>query len=191
MYTPNDRYIDTNGYVLIYIPDHPKAILSGSFQGYVYEHVLVAEEMLGRPISSGDVVHHLDRNRSNNSPDNLLVISGPMHTKLHAWMNKNNIIPSETYRKRIDIGCVRCKVCEKPIEYGYKYCSQNCTHLDSVKYNHPSKEVLEKMVWDRPVSEIAKEFNVSDTAISKLCKKYKIEKPGRGYWTGKTEKISL
>jgi hypothetical protein len=46
-----------------------------------------------------------------------------------------------------------------------------------------SKKELEKLVWDIPTVKIAEKFNVSDKAIAKRCKKYRIEKPPRGYWT--------
>ena len=189
MYTLYDRYVDTNGYVLIYIPTHPRAINSGSFKGYAYEHILVAENMIGRPLLAGDVVHHLDRNKLNNSPDNLLVLSGPMHSKLHGWLDKNTIIPSEAYQQRIDAGCVRCKTCQTPIEYGYVYCSDGCQHQGTIRFERPTKEALEKLVWEKPTTEIAKDFQVSDSAIGKLCKQLGIEKPSRGYWTKKAFEI--
>lgn len=187
MYTLYSRYMDTNGYILIYLPTHPRAINSGSFTGYVYEHIVVAEDIIGRPLNNGDVVHHLDLNRSNNSPDNLLVLSGPMHAKLHSWMDKNTITPTSEYQERIDIGCVRCKTCQRPINYNFIYCSQECHRTDlygqNTKYIHPTKEVLEQLVWEYPTTYIANELNVSDKAIDKLCKKLGIQKPPRGYWT--------
>lgn len=63
------RTVDPRGYVLIKRPDHPRA----DVRGYVYEHILVAEQMLGRPILSTEEVHHRDGNKSNNDPSNLLV----------------------------------------------------------------------------------------------------------------------
>ena len=45
-----------------------------------------------------------------------------------------------------------------------------------------TKEELEKLVWEKPTTEVAKTFNVSDKAIEKRCKKFGIEKPSRGYW---------
>lgn len=41
--------------------------------GYVYEHILVAEKKLGRQLAPGEVVHHIDEDRMNNHPDNLKV----------------------------------------------------------------------------------------------------------------------
>jgi len=86
-----ENVIIKNGYVVINVPDHPKAFDvtgDGNPKSFcVYEHVLIAEEIIDRPLKEGEVVHHLDKQRSNNSPDNLSVISNPMHMKLHGWIN--------------------------------------------------------------------------------------------------------
>jgi len=47
-----------------------------------YEHQIVAEDLLGRPLESNEVVHHIDANRSNNSPDNLVVMKRNEHDKI-------------------------------------------------------------------------------------------------------------
>jgi Zn finger protein HypA/HybF involved in hydrogenase expression len=53
------------------------------------------------------------------------------------------------------------------------------------KLKWPTKEELEYLVWSKPTTELAKEFEVSDSAISRWCRCYSIKKPGRGYWTAK------
>lgn len=63
------RIVDKSGYVLVHTPDHPNA----NFGGYVREHRLVAESLLGRYLTPEEVVHHKDDDPSNNHPDNLLV----------------------------------------------------------------------------------------------------------------------
>jgi hypothetical protein len=45
-----------------------------------------------------------------------------------------------------------------------------------------TKEELERIVWKKSTTEIARELGVSDVAIARRCKKFGIEKPGRGYW---------
>jgi hypothetical protein len=186
MYKDRKR-INKNGYIVVEYPEHPKAFDTGTGMIGVYEHVLIAEEeVLDRSLKPGEVVHHLDSNRSNNSPDNLLPIENPSHAKLHSWLSKNVIIPKPDYQERKDLGCIRCKVCERPVRYGMTYCSPQCYGLDDTecrhKYKHPNKEELEKLIWTKPTTHIAKEYSVSDKAIDNLCKKLGVNKPERGFW---------
>lgn len=52
-------------------------------------HRVVAEQMLGRPLREGEVVHHIDGDIRNYSPDNLQVFaSGSEHTKHHAALRR-------------------------------------------------------------------------------------------------------
>lgn len=66
------RTVASNGYVLVKAPDHPAA----DSRGYVYEHRLVAEQKIGRPLRPGEQVHHIDHNKQNNAPANLEVVAG-------------------------------------------------------------------------------------------------------------------
>lgn len=62
--------------------------------------------------------------------------------------------------------------------------------LHSKKIEWPSIEEMEKLVWEKPTSQLSKDLGVSDVAIGKFCKKHNINKPPRGYWA-KTESIFL
>ncbi|MSS85329.1 HNH endonuclease [Actinomycetaceae bacterium WB03_NA08] len=53
-----------------------------------YEHRVVAEAELGRALQPGEIVHHIDCNKRNNHPDNLMVLTQSEHAALHAWLNK-------------------------------------------------------------------------------------------------------
>ena len=46
-------------------------------------HRAVAEEKYNRSLGSDEYVHHLDLNKTNNDPDNLVVLSASEHMKLH------------------------------------------------------------------------------------------------------------
>lgn len=49
-----------------------------------HEHRVVAEQMLGRPLTSSEVVHHRDGNKRNNDPANLEVLpSRAEHSRHH------------------------------------------------------------------------------------------------------------
>jgi hypothetical protein len=114
-----------NGYVVIYMPSHPKAMKSKNWNGYVYEHIVVAEKDIGRSIRDDEEVHHLDFNRLNNSPENLLVLTSSSHKKLHHWLKANNVNP---IRKEI----TRCKTCKYPLSNEQKaYCSDDCYQEDN------------------------------------------------------------
>ena len=45
------------------------------------------------------------------------------------------------------------------------------------------REELYNLVWSKPITKIAKDYRVSDSAIIKICKKMEIPRPGLGYWT--------
>lgn len=46
-------------------------------------HVVAMEQRLGRKILADEVVHHIDGDRSNNSIDNLALMTRAAHTRLH------------------------------------------------------------------------------------------------------------
>lgn len=49
-----------------------------------HEHRIVAEKMLGRALKPGEVVHHIDSDKRNNAPENLMVFSSQSeHVKWH------------------------------------------------------------------------------------------------------------
>ena len=53
-----------------------------------HEHRIVAEEILGRPLLQGEVVHHRDGNKRNNDPRNIVIFASQSeHAKAHAEMN--------------------------------------------------------------------------------------------------------
>lgn len=47
------------------------------------EHVIAMERRLGRHILPDEVVHHIDGNRSNNSENNLALVTRSGHARLH------------------------------------------------------------------------------------------------------------
>lgn len=62
------------------LPDHH---LASKREGYVARYRLVAEEMLGRRLRRGEVVHHLNGIKDDDRRENLQVMSTSDHAKLH------------------------------------------------------------------------------------------------------------
>lgn len=65
--------------------------------------------------------------------------------------------------------------------------NKKVVHLKGRKVERPSKEELEKMIWETSVSEVARKFGVSNVAVAKWCKSYGISTPPRGYWAKKNQ----
>lgn len=48
--------------------------------------------------------------------------------------------------------------------------------------HHFRREELYELVWSKPLSQLAKELDVSDVGLAKACRRAQIPVPGLGYW---------
>jgi hypothetical protein len=71
--------IDEDGYTKTYDPAHPFPRRGG----YVFEHVRVMELHLGRRMVGGEVVHHVNHDKTDNRIENLRVMSAGEHSRYH------------------------------------------------------------------------------------------------------------
>lgn len=72
------RYVNSLGYVLKRMPDHPQA-----HKGYVLEHRWVMEQAMGRPLESAEHVHHRNGDKTDNRPENLELADRVAHGHKH------------------------------------------------------------------------------------------------------------
>lgn len=70
-------------YRLIHLPNHPDS----TSDGYVREHRLIAEQVIGRRLKQNEVVHHVDGDTLNNSPENLQVLPKKVHDRMNTPLN--------------------------------------------------------------------------------------------------------
>lgn len=152
-----------------YNPSHPLANKAGK----VYEHRYVMSKHLGRWLTTDEVVHHKDKDRTNNNIRNLELTNVRDHAILHAVEN------GTVYLERF------CECCCKPFETteakNQRFCSTKCVQSNSKRFEVP-KDKLGELLWKYPTTHIARMFGVSDKAIEKRAKKLGLSKPPRGYW---------
>jgi len=87
---------------MVYSPGHPKS----NKEGYIGEHILVAEKSLGRYLPDGSEVHHWNRIRSDNRPENLLICpSAAYHQLIHKRMRAHD--------ESGDANNLKCYICGK------------------------------------------------------------------------------
>lgn len=53
-------------------------------------HAVIMEKIIGRKLMPNECVHHIDHNRSNNSPENLQLMTRESHARHHALENIKN-----------------------------------------------------------------------------------------------------
>jgi hypothetical protein len=95
-------WINKQGYVLLFMPEHPRSDKSGQLR----QHVLVCEKAFGRPLPDGAVIHHVDENGSNNQNSNLVICQdNTYHTLIHLRLRAVRACGHADWR--------RCRICKK------------------------------------------------------------------------------
>jgi len=164
-----------NGYRVIYEPSSHRAMTSEGWNGYVYEHIVIAEKYAGRWLEENEVVHHLDGNRSNNRATNLLILDRGQHTKLHNWINAG----ARGIENHINLEADKvtpptlCAICGSMLQGEQeKYCSRECQEIGRRKVEWPTKETLKNDLEDNSFCGVGRKYGVSDNSIRKWIKHY-------------------
>lgn len=126
-------------------------------------------------------------------------IFGKTSSGVFHWIEAYNITnrPSSKDRQSTIVGTDICLYCGKEFELkrgavGKRlFCSKKCKNIHqdrkegakpAFRHVRPSKEDLEKLIWEHPIGEVSQILNVNRTSIREWCEKYGIERPSRSYW---------
>lgn len=122
------------GYFYSQSPNHPRA----DKDGYVPEHVLVAEKAVGNYLPSTVVIHHINGNPGDNSPKNLVVCNDENYHKILHMRQRAFLACGHAHWRK----CPYCKGWDDPANmYVPKKPRQSPRHLNCVrKYNNSRKE---------------------------------------------------
>lgn len=114
---------------------------------------------------------HINGNHTDNRLENLRILCPHCHSQTETYGGKNaKVILDSDFCKcgnkktRESNSCKKCRKYEQKIIW-------------------PNIDILEKMLIEKPTTQIAKELGVSDSMVSYYAKKMGIKKPSRGYWS--------
>ena len=179
------------------MPDHPRA----NNKGWVYEHYVNAEKNIGRYLRKGEAVHHVDGNKWNNDPSNLIVFAtwgdhSSCHGGAQIYKDEEGIwhaikIGGHKYcgnGKSIAIRDIPsiCKYCGRKFlgikGQRNKYCSIECSGLDKRLFDPPIEELVETLRKENGnFSRVGTIYNVTDNAIRRRLKKHGMPYRSRDY----------
>jgi len=104
-----ERSTTSNGYVRVWVGD-TYTLSDHTYCGSIFEHTMVMEQYLNRSLDNGEVVHHIDGDKTNNDIMNLDVMTVKEHNKCHGSganellfdLYKNGIITYNHETKRYE-----------------------------------------------------------------------------------------
>lgn len=98
MHNGGIRYNQGRGYKQVIVDNYHPRKKDRKGGNYIFEHILVMEKNIGRFLEKHEIVHHIDKNKQNNSIENLHLFSGKdnkessqMHNAAHESLEQISI----------------------------------------------------------------------------------------------------
>lgn len=160
--------------------------------GIELNHNVVMEKKIGRPIKKKEVVHHIDNDKTNDSPENLYLCEcNRIHSSLHTQFN--NLI------RKFGIELLKRKIIKFNRKLGIYYLPN---HLNMKEMNlnlqqfNPTEEDIYKIIEKRKIiieESNEPKINYWDTPEGRLTLKQinEIDEKNRRKWALEQDKIML
>lgn len=154
--------------------------------GWVAQHRLVAETMLGRDLLPDEVVHHHDEVRTHNDPHNLAVMTQQEHRRHHGrLMAERNRVPLTAQQvaqalegRSLKNAARLLKVDTQTLRNRFPELTQPRQRKTPTKIDNPRD--LERVLAAAPrpdvgLRELMQEVNMSAMTILRICKRHGVE----------------
>jgi len=110
-------------------------------------------------------LEHKNGNSKDHRLENLCFLCPNCHSQTETFSGRNNKKPKK----------LKFCSCGKEIRIRSKSCVKCASNRDHLQKFHISKEDLEKMIQEMPITKIGIIFGVSDNSIRKRCKRFGID----------------
>jgi hypothetical protein len=154
----------TLGYEYFIDRCHP---LASPSTGKVYYHRHIASIARDSWLLSSEIVHHIDGNKLNNKPNNLVVVTKSNHAHIH-----KGYVQVYTCDRN---GCDNKFNTPRKNNRTNTYCSSECAAFGSRVTTRPTKEELIELISKHSLCAIGRKYGVSDNAVRKWRTAYNIK----------------
>lgn len=131
---------------------------------------------------------HINGDNTDNRLENLAILCANCHRLTPTHSRGTYVAPLKTCvdcGDRITKRSTRCRPCNLGRNRkggGALTEREQLEYRCRRKVDRPSREEMQRLVWEEPSSVLGPRLGVSDRMIGKWCQDYGIDKPPRGYW---------
>ena len=201
------RYVDSNGYVRLVDTEG----VCGRKNALVLEHRLVMARKIGRPLAKDEFVHHIDGNRANNDPSNLVLVDARDHYASHRGRvggQTRFFVPYPEFEGDVPWLKLRCPTCGRIFyrrrdqsfladdsEPALTFCRPSCSRRFASEHQGDVEDAILAAQRDSLVCEFRSNDEFMHVYLRKRGKRHLIDdsgtfrRPKRGYMLTQGEKL--